>query len=257
MLKYLHSIIAIPLIYLYTMVMATLSLTFSLFDRTGELQHWCSRVWCKLIAATVGMKVIIHGAENLKLRHAAIVMSNHQSYMDIPTLFANLPFQFRIFAKRPLFYIPFMGWHLWRSGHIPVDRGNHASTTKTLNLAIEKLKAGIPVLIFPEGTRGEEYQKVKRLKAGAFKLAQMTNAPILPITIVGTALVLKPRSLLFNPGTVHMFVDPPIYLKENDQERDLAEVMTDIENQMNDHLASIFGKPANDQSSTVPVSILR
>ncbi len=256
MLPYLHSLIAIPLIYLYTMVMATISLTLSLHDPTGIRQHWCAQTWCKLIAWTVGMKVIIHGRENLDLSRPAVYMSNHQSYMDIPTLFAFLPFQFRIFAKKVLFYIPFMGWHLWRAGNIPVDRGNHSATSKVLNLGVEKLRSGVPIVVFPEGTRGTELRRVKRFKAGAFKIAQMAKVPVVPITIVGTAHILQKDSLLFRPGTVHLFIDPPIETADTDDQR-LSDVVTQVQQVMNTNLERVYGQSSAGTAGSVPVSILR
>lgn len=256
MLKYLHSMIAIPLIYLYTMAMATLSLLFSLHDPTGERQHWCARAWCRMISRTVGMKVTIHGLENLDLSRPAVYMSNHQSYMDTPTLFANLPFQFRIFAKKVLFYVPFMGWHLWRAGNIPVDRGNHMAAAKTLGLGADKVRSGVPVVIFPEGTRGTE-AKLKKFKGGAFKMAQMAEAPIVPITIIGTARILPPNSLLFHPGPVEMHIGKPIETVENGVERDIPELIGEVERFMRAHLdKSLKENARHDQSDSVPVSLL-
>src|SRR3954451_17295851 len=102
-LDVLHSIVAIPLIYLYPIVMGTLSLSSSLFDPDGSRQHWCARTWCRLIAGTVGAKVRLHGVENLPTGGGPVViMANHQSYMDIPALMGYLPLQFRIIAKESL-----------------------------------------------------------------------------------------------------------------------------------------------------------
>src|SRR5437868_12690781 len=66
LINYLHSLIAIPLIYLYTIIMGSLSLTLSLHDPGGKRQHWCARVWCRLIARTVGARVRVYGAEHIK-----------------------------------------------------------------------------------------------------------------------------------------------------------------------------------------------
>jgi 1-acyl-sn-glycerol-3-phosphate acyltransferase len=121
-LNYLHSIVAIPLIYLYTVIMGSLSLTLSLSDRQGRKQHWCAQVWCRMIARTVGARIRVHGAENITSGVTYVFLSSHQSYMDIPAMLGYLPVQLRIAAKKSLFSIPFMGWHLRRAGHIPVDR---------------------------------------------------------------------------------------------------------------------------------------
>src|SRR5208337_4141283 len=119
-LSYLRSLLFTNLlIYFYTAVCGSLSLFASLFDDTGRWQHAFARVWSWLILTTSGIRTRVEGVENLNPRKTAIYCANHQSAMDIPILFVNLPVQFRFVAKRSLFRMPFMGWHLKRSGHIP------------------------------------------------------------------------------------------------------------------------------------------
>src|SRR6266446_7787492 len=114
-LNYLHSIVAIPLIYLYTVIMGSLSLALSLGDSKGQKQYWCAQVWCRMIARTVGARVRVHGAENITPNVSYVFLSSHQSYMDIPAMLGYLPVQLRIAAKKSLVRIPFLGWHLSRA----------------------------------------------------------------------------------------------------------------------------------------------
>ena len=213
MLAVLHSAVAIPLIYLYTMVMATISLTVSFWDKDGSKQHWCASTWCKLIANTVGARVRLHGAENLPPPGTPVVyMANHQSYMDIPALFGYLPVQFRIIAKESLFKVPFMGWHLTRAGNIPINRTNRREAMRSIKEAVKRIQEGTSVVVFPEGTRSRT-GILQELKAGSFKLAVQAGVPIVPITIVGTCKILKKDSLIFHPGPVEMHVSAPIETK--------------------------------------------
>jgi 1-acyl-sn-glycerol-3-phosphate acyltransferase len=210
MLAVLHSAIAIPLIYLYTIVMATISLTVSVADPEGRKQHWCARTWCRLIAGTVGMRVRVHGLENLPPEGVPVVyMANHQSYMDIPALYGYLPVQFRIVAKESLFKVPFMGWHLTRAGNIPINRSNRREAMRSIAKAAERIREGTSVVVFPEGTRSRT-GVLQDLKAGSFKLAVSAGVPIVPITIVGTCKVLVKDSLVFHPHDVEMFISPAI-----------------------------------------------
>jgi 1-acyl-sn-glycerol-3-phosphate acyltransferase len=210
MLAVIHSAVAIPLIYVYTMVMATISLTVSFWDEDGSKQHWCASTWCKLIANTVGARVRLHGAENLPPPGVPVVyMANHQSYMDIPALFGYLPVQFRIIAKESLFKVPFMGWHLSRAGNIPINRSNRREAMRSIARAVERIREGTSVVVFPEGTRSRT-GVLQPLKAGSFKLAVQAGVPIVPITIVGTCRILKKDSLLFRPGPIDVFVDRQI-----------------------------------------------
>ncbi len=78
-LNYLHSLIAIPLIYLYTIVLGSISLVLSFFDPAGRRQHWCARLWCRcrLIARTAGARVRVHGAEHIEPGVSYVFLSTH------------------------------------------------------------------------------------------------------------------------------------------------------------------------------------
>jgi 1-acyl-sn-glycerol-3-phosphate acyltransferase len=208
-LNYLHSLIAIPLIYLYTIIMGSISLMLSLYDPGGRRQHWCARVWCKLIARTAGARVRVYGAEHIKPDTSYVFLSTHQSYMDIPAMLGYLPAQLRIAAKKILFRIPFMGWHLWRAGHIPIDRSSTQDAVMSMQRAATYLRNGICAFVFPEGTRSRD-GLLHNFKKGGFKLALQAQVPIIPITIIGTRSVLPPDSIIFRPGPIDMYVDEPI-----------------------------------------------
>jgi 1-acyl-sn-glycerol-3-phosphate acyltransferase len=208
MFDILRSCIIIPLIYLYTIVMASLSLVLSLFDRDGKLQHWCARTWCRLIAGTAGARVKVVGLENVPSQ-AAVFVANHSSYLDIPAIWGYIPVQFRIMAKRSLFYVPFMGWFLSRAGHIPVDRENSRAALANINRAADKLRAGCSLVVFPEGHRSVD-GVLQEFKNGGFKLAQKAGVPIVPVTIIGSHRVLKKDSLVFHAGEIQVIIDPPL-----------------------------------------------
>jgi 1-acyl-sn-glycerol-3-phosphate acyltransferase len=209
LLNYLHSIIAIPLIYLYTIVMGSISLLLSLYDPEGQRQHWCARIWCRMIARTAGVRVRVHGAEHIQPGVSYVFLSTHQSYMDIPAMLGYLPAQLRIAAKKVLFRIPFMGWHLTRAGHIPIDRSSTQNAVTSMQKAASYLKKGICAFVFPEGTRSRDGY-LHKFKKGGFKLAIQAGVPIIPITITGSRQVLPPDSIIFRPGPIDMYVDPPI-----------------------------------------------
>ncbi|MGB2713736.1 MAG: lysophospholipid acyltransferase family protein, partial [Vicinamibacterales bacterium] len=107
----------VPAIGLYTIVLGTLSLFSSLIDRTGDLGHRCARLWAQLILKTTGVRVEVSGLEHVDPSRSYVLAANHQSIYDIPILFAALPLQLRIVAKASLGRVPFLGWHLQRTGH--------------------------------------------------------------------------------------------------------------------------------------------
>jgi len=209
LVNYLHSSVAIPLIYLYTVVMGSLSLASSLFDRGGRKQHWCAQTWCRMIALTAGARVRVHGAEHIRPDVSYVFLSTHQSYMDIPAMLGYLPAQLRIAAKKSLFRIPFMGWHLTRAGHIPIDRGSTERAVASMQKAADYLRDGVCAFVFPEGTRSRD-GRLHRFKKGGFKLAMQARVPVIPVTIIGSRQILPPDEVIFRPGPIDMYVDAPI-----------------------------------------------
>jgi 1-acyl-sn-glycerol-3-phosphate acyltransferase len=197
------------LIYFYTAVCGTISLIGSLFDAEGRWQHACARTWSWLILKTSGIRVHVEGLEHVHHGETAIYCVNHQSAMDIPILFVNLPVQFRFVAKRSLFNLPFMGWHLRRSGHIPVDRDRPQQAMKSMKKVAQEIRKGKSVMLFPEGHRSRNGQLLP-FKAGSFYIAILSGVPIVPITINGTPRVLKPDTYHVRAGQTEMIVHPAV-----------------------------------------------
>lgn len=199
-----------PLIYLYTIVLGTLSLLSSLFDRAGRVQHWFARTWSWLILKTIFSPVEVIGRENIP-DEPAVYAANHSSAMDIPLVYTTLPMQFRVMAKIELFRYPFMGWHLSRSGQIPIDE-------KEMNLAgvkkaVRTLKDGMSLMVFPEGGRTPDGQ-IKPFHSGAFFMAIKAGVPVVPMAIVGAFELLKMNTFVIHPGRLQLVVGKPIATDE-------------------------------------------
>ena len=209
-LSYLRSLVFTNLlIYAYTAVLGTLSLAGSLWDAGGRWQHGCARVWAWLILKTSGIRVKVEGLEHVNPAETVIFCVNHPSAMDIPILLANLTVQFRFVAKRELFLLPFLGWHLRRSGHIAVERGRPKEAMKGFEEAALKVRAGRSVVMFPEGSRSRTGAMLP-FKSGSFYLAIRAGVPVVPITLNGTRYVLKPDTYHVRPGQTEMIVHEPI-----------------------------------------------
>jgi 1-acyl-sn-glycerol-3-phosphate acyltransferase len=198
----------IPAISVYTIVLGTLSLGSSLFERRGYFAHWCARMWSRLILRTTGVEVDIAGLERLVPGRTYVFVANHQSIYDIPILFWSLPFQLRIIAKESLGRVPFLGWHLRRTGHMLVNRAR-PDHSAIFAWASALTSNGLSLIVFPEGTRSPD-GRVARFKGGSFYLALEAGLPIVPLSVVGSRHVMLKGRLATYPGRVRLVVHDPI-----------------------------------------------
>jgi 1-acyl-sn-glycerol-3-phosphate acyltransferase len=209
LLRYAWAPVANLLWYVYTIVMGTISLIVAPFDRAGEIQHSCARWWCRFTAWTIFARITVHGTEHVQPGRPYVYMANHSSLIDTPALFAYLPYQFKIMAKKGLFYVPFMGWHLWTNGHFPIERGDARKTARSVRAIIDGVRAGKSLAVFPEGTRTRD-GRLQEFKSGTFKIAVKAGVPIVPVTIRGTFALLPKTTLAPRPGRVDVFIGEPI-----------------------------------------------
>ena len=201
-----------PLIILSTIVMGTLSLIDSFFDRTGHSQHQLARAWARMLLAVCFIRVRVEGLEKLDPRGAYVFVANHGSFMDIPALLASLPQQFRFFAKTGLFRLPFLGTHLRRAGHLPVDRSSPRASLKSMQEAARIINGrGISVLNFPEG--GRSAAGLREFKEGPAYIAIKAGVPVVPVAIVGMRDLLPMGSIHLRSGRVVLRVGDPIDTK--------------------------------------------
>ena len=209
-MSYLRSLlISTPLIILATIVMGTLSLIASLFDGTGHTQHRLARVWGKMLLAASFIRVRVEGIEKLDPAGSYVFVSNHASLMDIPAILSKLPQQFRFFAKLGLFSIPFLGTHLKRAGHLPVDRSNARRSLKSMTAGADLLaERKISVLLFPEGGRAPE--GLREFKEGAAYIAIKAGVPVVPLALSGMRQLLPMGSVHIRSGRVVLRVCDPI-----------------------------------------------
>jgi 1-acyl-sn-glycerol-3-phosphate acyltransferase len=204
---------SIPLIALATIVMATLALISSLWDRSGRSQHACARIWARILLAVSFVRYRVTGLEKLDPDGSYVLVSNHTSYMDTPAALSSIPLQFRFFAKKGLFSIPFMGWFLGRAGHLPVVRGDARASLKSMSEGARLIKErGVSMLLFPEG--GRQPEKMRPFKEGAAYIAIKAGVPAVPIGLVNTRQVLRMHSSVIHPGIVEIRIGDPIPTKD-------------------------------------------
>lgn len=198
-----------PLIWFYTLALGPIGLIAGFFDRDGSIMHWFARAWSWLIMKTVLSPVKVTGLEMIDTSKAHVYAVNHASALDIPVLYVNLPFQFRIAFKKELLAYPVVGWHLKQSGQICIDQQNPSHSISSIRAGLKGLKAGMPLVIFPEGGRTPDGE-IKPFLPGAFFLAIKAQVDVVPVALVGTYELLPMDTYHIMCRPLEMRVGTPI-----------------------------------------------
>lgn len=201
-------------IVLTTLVLGFFAFITYPFDRKGRVVHRYARLWGKTALLANGVKVKVEGIENLGGEGPYIFMSNHQGSYDIFALLGHLPFQFKWLAKKELFSIPVLGWAMAAAGYISIDREGTRETVDAMNEAAQKIRDGMSVVIFPEGSRSPD-GTIQPFKKGGFTLAIKSKVPIVPIAIAGSREIMPKDKLTAMPGEIRMRMDHPIETEKN------------------------------------------
>jgi 1-acyl-sn-glycerol-3-phosphate acyltransferase len=198
-----------PLIWLYTLVMGLVALPGGVFDRNGRRLHWFSYAWSWLIMKTIFSPLKVRGLDKIDTSKPHVYAANHASALDIPVLYVNLPFQFRIAFKKELLSYPVVGWQLKRSGQICIDQQNPSHSISSMRAGLKNLKGGLPLVIFPEGGRTPDGE-IKPFMPGAFFLAIKAQVDIVPVALIGTYELLPMDTYHIKCRPLEMRVGEPI-----------------------------------------------
>jgi len=198
-----------PLIWFYTVAFGAVSIPFGLFDKDGTLLHAFARAWAALTMKTVLSPLKVIGLEQIDTAKANVYAVNHASALDIPVLYAYLPFQFRIVHKKELLSYPIVGWHLRRSGQVCVDQQNPARSVGHIKSALRTLKHGMPLVIFPEGGRTPD-GRIQPFLPGAFFLAIKAQVDVVPVALRGMYQLLPMDTYHIKPRPLEMRVGKPV-----------------------------------------------
>jgi 1-acyl-sn-glycerol-3-phosphate acyltransferase len=196
-------------IVISTVGLSTLAFITFPFDRNGNIVHHYARWWAKIPLLVSGVRVKVSGLEHIGTEPSYIYMSNHQGSYDIFALLSCLPVQFRWIAKKELFAIPILGWAMGAANYISIDRSGKRKALDSIKRAASKIKEGVSVVIFPEGTRSRD-GSIQPFKRGGFTLAIKSGVSIIPITINGSRDVMPRDSMSVRPGEIRVTIDRSI-----------------------------------------------
>lgn len=169
------------------------------FDRERKLTHWFLMYQSFMLCYIMPVwKISIKGREKAERGSTYVIISNHQSILDI-LLINCLRYRYKWISKIENMKLPVLGWYLRMADYITVDRGNKESKEEMLEKSYDCLKRNTSIVLFPEGTRSVNGE-LGFFKRGAFQLAINARKPILPIIIDGTGGVLPKHGFIFSGG---------------------------------------------------------
>lgn len=194
---------------IFTPLLAGLVLVATLLgveDRPGGVYDWAQRAWTRILVRAAGVRVVLHGAGRMT-EGARVFASNHVSWFDVFVLASVIP-RYKFVAKAELFRIPIFGAGARAVGTIPIQRENRKAAFGAYDEAAVRIRGGVSVIVFPEGTRGHDYS-LRPFKKGPFVLAIAAQVPVVPTLVHGTIAVQRRDSWIIRGGTVHVhFLDP-------------------------------------------------
>lgn len=207
------------------------------------------RLWSPVLLWAGGAKLSVTGAEQVPTDRPCIYVSNHQSTIDIPTLFIALPVEFRFVAKHSLKYVPVLGWYMSLAKFVFIDRSNHKRALKSLEAAAAQVRGGSSIVMFPEGTRSET-RAILPFKKGPFALAMAAKVPLVPVAIEGSGQLMPKDSWNITPGPIRVAIGAPIDVTPFGDDREAA--MRVVRDAIIDLNAALGGKGGDKSQAIAP-----
>lgn len=202
-------LILIPLGLLLTFIAGWLTVLVATIWNPRAASRYVAANWGRVIAWLTPMLVTVEGAENADPDRSYVVVCNHQSEYDIFLVYGWLNLDLKWVMKAELRKVPGVGIGCEKAGHIFVDRGNPEQARLAISEALERVGDGVGILFFAEGTRSAD-GRLRPFKKGAFHIAAAQKLPILPVTIIGTRDIQRPKSMMIFPGRARMVIHPTI-----------------------------------------------
>jgi len=238
-MAFLEEVFRNLLLWIYALITVPLFGSLALVIR----RHFWARVWCKGLLRVLGIRINAYWKTWLPRDKRYVFVANHQSQLDIPVLEEVLEdYDIRFLAKKSLFQIPFFGWGIKALGYIPIEREDPRKGLKSIVECVKRIKEGVSVVVFPEGTRSKTGELLP-FKTGGFLIPLKADVPVVPVAILGTREILPKGSLWFKTRykEVKVWIGEPIF-KDKDfwrNKKALAEFTREIIGQAIEELKTL------------------
>jgi 1-acyl-sn-glycerol-3-phosphate acyltransferase len=206
----MRTLVTMAVLLLATPYYATIAIIASLLgfrNTPGSVLDRAPSSWARALLRAAGVRVVVHGEEQLSTGEPRIFVSNHVSWFDVLALASILP-RYKFVGKAELTRVPLFGKAAVATAMIPIERDNRKAAFSSYEAAAKEIRAGTSVAVFPEGTRGPSYA-LRPFKKGPFVLAVAAGVPVVPTIVHGTIHVNPRGSLRAQSGVVHVhFLEP-------------------------------------------------
>lgn len=203
-------LIAAPIFIVVTFITAVITMVGTLCAGTHFWGYYPAHLWSKFVCWLTFVRVKVVGRENIDKNTSYIFVANHQGAYDIWSIYGYLNHNFKWLMKKELQNIFMVGPACKRAGQVFVDDSNIHSIKETIAEAEKKLRDGMSLVIFPEGSRSWDGKMIP-FKRGAFLLASEFNLPVVPISIDGSFKAMPRFTYNVTPCTITLTIHKPIY----------------------------------------------
>ena len=235
-----HNYIAIPFLFIASIFLSLLTIVLLVIlaapivriqSHKSKFKHFILRQIAIFVCHLMNLKVSYEGLENIP-DGPIVAVGNHKSQVDIIVMYIAMNRPLGFVSKPGVFKVPFVKSYMIGMGCIAMHRDDDREGAKDIIKAIKQVKDGYSMCIFPEGGRKNiETEKIVEYRAGAYKLATKSSAPIVPVTIINSAMV-KHRTP-FRRTKLKVVVHKPVYKEqyENKNTHEIGDEIKEIINQ--------------------------
>ncbi len=220
--------VAIVFITFMIILLPMFILPILLGQKYGRITYIGLYLWSRVFSLLTFIHYKTIGLENFDKKKSYVYTSNHTSFLDIPGVVRSIPGQFRPLAKKELLKVPVFGW-IVKVACVVVDRSSPESRKESSLLLKERIKSGISLLIFSEGTQNRSDDPLLPFYEGAFRISKDTDTDVLPMVILNAGKLMPPGKLNVRPGKIKMVFDKPV---SPDQFSNAAEMKEHVRNVM-------------------------
>jgi len=175
-----------------------------LFTLSDAAAYAVFRFWARSSFWLGGIRRVTVGLDRVDLTRPRVYVANHPTSFDPLVMMSVIPGRLSAVGKKELRRYPIVGWVMMACGWLFIDRGNLERAKRSIAAAGEKIRGGLPVLIFPEGKRTETPHELQEFKKGPFHMALEAQVPLQPARIVGWEKMIDPGSRIPRSGTIEI-----------------------------------------------------